>query len=138
MEQARISQLSERFLAAWNSQDPDSVVALYTADLVYRDPNTRGEIHGADSFRRYLSKLFARWTMQWSLREAHPLEGREGLAVLWRAALAPAGGGDPVQVEGMDLIELEGDRVKRNEVYFDRVALSRALSVWQRIRLLLR
>lgn len=122
MTPAQLAAFADRFLGAWNTQDVERVVACYTDDLVYRDPNTRGAVHGADAMRRYLRKLFAAWTMHWSLREGFPLaEG--GAAVLWRATLTPAGGGPSVEVDGMDLVLMRGARIARNEVYFDRAVL---------------
>jgi hypothetical protein len=45
--------------------------------------------------------------MTWTLREAHPIDGGAGTQVLWK------------------LVVLEGDRVARNEVVFDRTRLAR-------------
>ncbi len=115
-----LQALAESFLGAWNSQEVERVVACYTPDLVYRDPNTRGDVHGADAMRRYLTKLFARWQMHWSLREAYPLAG--GAAVLWRATIGVPGG-PAATVDGMDLVLLRDERIARNDVYFDRAAL---------------
>jgi hypothetical protein len=44
--------------------------------------------------------------------------------VLWRATLQPKDIDRKVEVDGMDLLLMEGDRVKRNEVYFDRAVLA--------------
>lgn len=114
---------AREILDAWNTHDVERVVARYTPDLVYRAPGTRGEVRGADAFRRYLTKLFASWRMHWSVREIFPLAGSDGTAVLWRATLTPLGGDVTVEVEGMDLAVLEGELLKRNEVYFDRATL---------------
>ena len=78
---------------------------------------------GRDAFRRYLTRLFEQWQMHWSLREFFPFEDGLGGAFLWRARLTPASGGKTVEVEGMDLVLLEGRKLRRNEVYFDRAAL---------------
>lgn len=121
-------RIARQVLEAWNTHDVERVVACYTPDLVYRAPGTRGEVRGADAFRRYLTKLFATWRMHWSARDVFPLEGTNGTAVLWRATLTPRGGNTTVEVEGMDLAVLEGDRLKRNEVYFDRLALAGLLA----------
>ena len=128
MDQARAVELAERMLEAWNTQDVDRVLDCYTADVRYRDPNTRGFVEGADSLRRYLSKLFGRWEMNWSLREAYPLGDTEGAAVLWRASLRLPGSETSAVVEGMDLALIEGDRMHRNDVYFDRAALAPLLT----------
>ncbi len=123
MASTKHERIARHVLGAWNTHDVERVVACYTPDLVYRDPNTQGDVRGADSFRRYLTKLFAAWRMHWSAKEIFPLEGTDGSAVLWRATLTPAGGNASVEVDGMDIVVLEGEHLKRNEVYFDRAAL---------------
>jgi len=124
MNQNEVDTLAERFLQAWNSQDVESVVACYTNDLVYRDPNTRGEVRGSDAMRRYLRKLFAGWTMHWSTREGFPLAGQEGAAFLWHATFRRPDGDRTVEAEGMDLVLVRGDKIARNEVYLDRAVLN--------------
>jgi ketosteroid isomerase-like protein len=120
----RHARLANLFLSAWNTHDVEQVVACYTPDVVYRDPNTRGEVTGADAMRRYLRKLFDGWRMHWSLRAApFALADEDGTAVLWRASFQRPGGSATVEVDGMDLVLLEGDLIRRNEVYFDRAAI---------------
>lgn len=115
--------LTEEVLAAWNRQDVEAVVDCYTPDCRYWDPNTRGPVVGREAFRKYLRRLFEKWQMHWSLRAFFPFEDGRGGAFLWRARLAPASGGTAVEVDGMDLVVLEGRKLCRNEVYFDRAAL---------------
>lgn len=115
--------LVRRFLEAWTSQDVERVLDCYTDDVRYRDPNTRGEVTGRESLRRYLTRLFAGWQMTWAAREVFDLEGRDGVALLWRATFRRAGQHEVIEIDGMDLAVLRGDRVARNDVYFDRAAL---------------
>lgn len=119
-----LEALAERFLDAWNSQDVDRVLDCYTPDVVYRDPNTRGNVVGADSMRRYLNKLFAAWTMTWTARELHAFRDREGAALLWHATFRRPGQAFVVETDGMDFIALRDGRAFRNEVYFDRTVLA--------------
>ena len=116
-------RITRRVLEAWNTHDVERLVACYTPDLVYRDPGTRGEVRGADAFRRYLTKLFASWRMHWTPRQIFPLAETAGVAALWEATLRPVGSDHTLEIEGLDLVVLEGSLVKRNEVYFDRAAL---------------
>lgn len=109
---------------AWNSQDVEAVLDRYTEDVVYRDPNTRGAIEGRDAMRRYLTKLFSRWQMHWATRDSFLFGETDGIAVLWRATLQPLGSDRKVEIDGMDLVLMDGDKVRRNEVYFDRAALA--------------
>jgi ketosteroid isomerase-like protein len=118
------NRLVTRFLEAWNSQDVERVVDCYTDNLRYRDPNTRGEVVGRDAMRRYLMRLFAGWRMTWARREIYDLAGVDGVTFLWRATFRRSGDTGPVvEIDGIDLVVLDGDRVARNEVYFDRMAL---------------
>ena len=116
-------KLSEGILAAWNTQDVDKVLACYTEDCVYQDPNTRGPVVGHDAFRRYLTRLFEGWNMHWSLREFFPFSDDEGSAFLWHARLTPAAGGKTTEIDGMDLALVRGQKLCRNEVYLDRTAV---------------
>jgi uncharacterized protein (TIGR02246 family) len=124
MDEKELHRIAERVLDAWNSQDVERVVACYTDDLVYVDPNTRGPVRGRDAMRAYLTKLFRRWAMTWRGDEMFPLAGRAGVAFRWHATLAPAGGDRSAEISGIDLVLLQGDRIARNEVYYDRSPLA--------------
>lgn len=123
MDKEQMLLLTEKFLSAWNSHDVDRVLGCYAADLVYVDPNSRGSVVGAADMRRYLTKLFGAWRMHWRLREAFLLDGGTGAAILWKAHLRRADRESGVEIDGMDLVVMEGDRISRNEVYFDRSVL---------------
>ena len=128
MDRQRMLALAEEFLGAWNTQEVDRVVACYTTDLEYRDPNTRGAVRGAEAMRHYLAKLFGRWQMHWSLREAHLFDDGQGCAVLWRATFRRTESDAPVEIDGIDFVEVHGDRISRNEVCFDRAQLAPLLA----------
>ena len=123
MDPQRLEGLIDRFLAAWNAQDVERVAACYTDDVRYLDPNTQGYVEGGEALRRYLRKLFAGWQMTWARREVFEIAGEEGVAFLWHATFRRVGETRTVEADGMDLAVLRGDRLCRNEVYFDRTAL---------------
>lgn len=123
MDQTQVTMFAERFLSAWNTQEVERVLDCYADDLMYHDPGTRGPIHGAEAFRQYLNKLFAKWTMHWTFREGYPLMGGEGMVLLWHARFQKTGGNDAVEVDGMDLVLLREGKIIRNDVYFDRTGL---------------
>jgi ketosteroid isomerase-like protein len=124
MDEKAMIELTDAFLGAWNVQDVEKVLACYTPDVLYRDPNIHGQVSGAEALRHYLTKLFKVWDMHWSLREAYLLEGNKGGAILWHARLKKACDDKTAEVDGMDLVLLEGELIKRNDVYFDRAALA--------------
>jgi len=123
-ERDRYRRLGGRVMSIWNTQDVDAVLGCYVEDLVYQDPNTREPVRGRDAMRAYLTKLFSRWTMRWEPGEIFPLDGIDGVTLRWTGTLARAGESRAVDVAGLDLVLLEGDLVKRNEVYFDRSLLA--------------
>ena len=124
MDVHALDRSTVRFLDAWNAQDVERVVACYTDDVRYRDPNTRGYVEGREALARYLRKLFARWTMTWAKREMFPLAATDGVAFLWRATFRREGASAIVEADGMDLVVLRGELIARNEVYFDRAVLA--------------
>jgi ketosteroid isomerase-like protein len=124
MNRTEFEQHSRLMFDAWNRQNVEAVLERYTEDVVYRDPNTRGPVEGHEAMRRYLTSLFSRWQMHWETREFFLFGETDGVAVLWRATLQPKDGDREVEVDGMDLVLMAGERVKRNEVYFDRAALA--------------
>ena len=129
MRQEELEGFSKGFLDAWNSQEVDRVVGVYTDDVTYLDPNTRGAVEGSDALRRYLTKLFAVWEMHWAFVEGYVAGADEDTCtVKWHATLRRAGGSERIEVDGMDLVVVEGDRIKRNEVYFDRAVLAPLLA----------
>ena len=124
MDADALKEIEGPLIEAWNAHDVEAVVARYTDDLVYIDPNTRGPVEGADAMRRYLTKLFERWEMHWTVKQLFPLADCDGSAALWHATLTARASGKSAEVDGMDLVLIDGDKVKRNEVYYDRAALA--------------
>jgi ketosteroid isomerase-like protein len=123
MDRGKFIEMTERTLEAWNNQDVAAVLDCYTEDCTYLDPNTDGAIRGREAFGRYLSKLFQQWKMTWSMREAFMFEKGEGCAFLWHATLTPVSAGETFAIDGIDLVIVQGDKLHRNEVYFDRMSL---------------
>ncbi len=124
MTEAEFSAHSRTMLDAWNRQDVEAVLDRYTPDGSYLDPNTEGPVVGREAMGRYLTKLFGAWQMHWEERDHFLFGEADGAAVLWRANLRRREGGPEATVEGMDLILMEGELVKRNEVHFDRARLA--------------
>jgi len=124
MDSKQVSEYVDRFLDAWNSNDPETVANCYTGDVHYRDPNTRGDLHGGDALRRYLDKLLSIWDMEWQCKESFLFGEEEGGAFLWHAVIRKKGDSEEIELDGMDLIVLRDGKIARNEVYFDRSVLA--------------
>jgi ketosteroid isomerase-like protein len=123
MDREKAIKLAENVLSAWNTQDVEKVIEYYTENCTYQDPNTRGPVLGHEALRKYLTRLFQEWKMHWSLREFFVLADKDGGAFLWHARMTPATGGKTIEINGMDLAIVSGEKLYRNEVYFDRTPL---------------
>ena len=129
MDEHTMLVMADELLQAWNTHQVERVVSCYTADLEYRDPNTRGAVRGADAMRRYLTKLFAGWRMHWALRDARLFDGGHGCAVLWRATFRRPHDETTIEIDGMDFVEVRDGRIAHNEVCFDRAQLAPLLQL---------
>lgn len=127
MDRKQMGQFAEEFLGAWNTQDVETVAGIYADDVIYRDPNIRGDLRGGADLRKYLKKLLAAWDMQWFTREGFPLKFEEGAGFLWRAEIKKRGASEMAEVFGMDLVLIRDGKVCRNEVYFDRSVLAKLM-----------
>ncbi len=95
-------------------------MSFYTEDAVYLDPVVPGGIRGRDALLAYFRRLLAKnpsWV--WTQREAVPMQ--DGFVNLWHAVI-PVGDGEK-HCDGVCLVFLRGDRIYRNEVYFDRTGV---------------
>ena len=124
MTATKLDTRGEEIRAAWNSQEVERVLETYADDFRYVDPDTRGAIVDRDGLRRYLTKLFGAITAQTTVRAALPLAEPAGVTVLWQAAVRLAGGDEEVELEGVDVVLFDGDRIASHEIYFDRAALA--------------
>ena len=110
------------WLAAWTGNNPEKLISYYAVDAYYQDPANPKGITDRKHLLKYLTKLLARnpaW--KWELIELFPTEN--GFNFKWKATIPLA---DTQLVEfGMDIIELDSNKITRNEVYFD---ISRMIS----------
>lgn len=124
MDEAQATAFCTRFLAAWTGNRPEELLAFYAEDAFYRDPGRPQGLRGHAELRPYFTRLLAAnpaWV--WTLVELH-LTGN-GFTLKWHASI-PAGAAT-VEEDGLDIVEVADGRITRNEVYFDRVGLTKAL-----------
>jgi ketosteroid isomerase-like protein len=110
-------------IEAWNSLDLEATLATYTDDVVYSDPKTRGKIHGKDDLRRYLTKFFQVWDMQFSVIEEHRLVGQDAQLCMWDCKIRHRAGGETIVLSGMDICGVRGAQLCRDEAFMDTLPL---------------
>jgi hypothetical protein len=121
-DQARLFTAS--WLPAWIGNDPRKLASFYTDDLFYSDPTVPDGLSGKEAFIRYLSKLLANnpdWV--WTHESAIPLEN--GFLNKWRLD-APVGD-KIITCRGVCTVQMAGELIYRNEVYFDTLQLIAAI-----------
>jgi len=120
MRESEAREFCARWLSAWSGNRPDVLIEFYGKDACYTDPARPEGLRGRHEIRAYFTKLLAKnpdW--KWELAELFPTE--RGFVVRWIATIPTARG--VVRVPGVDIVEVEGDRIERNDVYFDRTPL---------------
>lgn len=114
-----------RWLPAWSGNRPELLVSFYTDDVFYSDPALPQGVQGRAALLAYFTKLLARnphWV--WTNVGAIPLQG--GFLNKWHASIPV--GERTIEVLGVCSVQLRDGLIARNEVYFDRTEMLRALA----------
>ena len=129
-----------RYTEAWNSHDPERLIALVTEGIVWADPVRPGEgAKGHNEVREYLRST---WRAMPDLHftsvddQVYLSSDRRRVAAPWKARatllgpLEPPGFAPtnaPVEMEGVDLMEFRGDRASRITTIYDVFSLARQI-----------
>lgn len=112
------SRFCYEWLNSWTGNQPLKLLGFYSDDAFYSDPANPSGLKGKDEMMKYFEKLLARnpeW--QWTAEEIIPTE--KGFTLKWKAAIPVKE--NSLTIYGLDIVELSGNKISRNEVYFDRV-----------------
>lgn len=120
MQRDDLERFIRQWLAAWTGNRPTALLEFYAADAYYQDPARPQGLSGHEELRAYFVRLLAanpEWV--WEPLEIVPTE--RGCCLKWQATIpTPAGSRSLV---GLDLVEIDRNRITRNEVYFDPAPL---------------
>ena len=124
MDREAILDFCGKWLPAWEGDRPDALIEFYSDDALYIDPANKGGLKGRGQIFPYLKKLLAanpNW--KWEPIEVFPTE--LGFVAKWKATIPV--GAEVTTEYGMDIVEIERGKIRRNEVYFDRSNFLEAL-----------
>jgi hypothetical protein len=124
MEREEILGFCGKWLPAWQGNKPGELVEFYSDDALYVDPANKNGLSGRDQIYPYFEKLLAanpNW--KWEPIEVFPTHS--GFVAKWKATILV--GTEVITEYGMDIVDVERGKIKRNEVYFDRSGLLEAL-----------
>jgi steroid delta-isomerase-like uncharacterized protein len=130
----------ERYNAAWNAHDLDTIMAMHAPDMVFEN-HTAGEAAEGAAVREHIAAIFDSWPD--IAFETRRLYVREDLVVQeWTASathartmrrgdLAAEPTGRRIEWKGIDVIPFEDGLVKRKDVYSDSVTILRQVGLLQ-------
>ncbi len=125
MKKEELLKFCSSWLAAWTGNRPETLLNFYHDDALYIDPANIEGLKGHEEMRTYLERLLAanpEWI--WKPVEVFPIE--TGAIVKWECEIPV--GSETINETGLDIVEIEGDKITRNEVYFDRTRLLSAIA----------
>jgi hypothetical protein len=128
MELKAAQELCSRWLPAWTGNRPEVLIDFYSSDAFYSDPARRDGLRGREAILPHLKRLLAQ-NPQWKWEAVEIFPTDKGFTAKWKATIPS---GDTTITEyGVDIVEVAGGKVTRNEVYFDRAALMGAVRAKQ-------
>jgi steroid delta-isomerase-like uncharacterized protein len=138
---AELQEFIDRYNAAWNSHDVDTIVAMHTEDSVFENHVTGDRNVGREAIGRAISGIFTVFPdLTFETRRAYV---RENLVVqewtargthrgtMTRSGIEVEPTGRRVEYKGMDVIPIRDGLVARKDVYSDSVTLLRQLGLTQ-------
>ena len=116
-ERTEIAALIDRYDAAWNAQDLETIASLHDDAIVFHNHTAGERVAGAPAVRAHIAAIFARWP---TLRfERRSLRAGDDFAVSeWTARATHPDDGRRLEWDGVDVFPITGDgRIARKDVY---------------------
>lgn len=107
----------------WHTLDVEKTLSTYTDDVIYSDPKIKGVINGKDDLRRYLTRFFRVWDMNFRIVEERRLAGMNGQLCRWECDIQHRKGGPRIMIPGMDVVEVRGEQLSRDQAFMDTLPL---------------
>ena len=139
MDGRELQDFVDRYNAAWNDHDVETIVSMHTDDSVFENHVTGDVNVGREQIARAISGIFSVFpdlefetrrayirddlvVQEWTARGTH-----EGTMTRSGIELSPTG--RKVEYKGMDVIPIRDGLVARKDVYSDSVTLLRQLGL---------
>jgi steroid delta-isomerase-like uncharacterized protein len=139
MDGPELQDFIDRYNAAWNDHDVETIVSMHTDDSVFENHVTGDVNVGREQIARAISGIFSVFpdlefetrrayvrddlvVQEWTARGTH-----EG--TMTRSGIEVPPTGKKVDYKGMDVIPIRDGLVARKDVYSDSVTLLRQLGL---------
>jgi hypothetical protein len=105
-----VRDLIERYNAAWNAQDLDTIDAHHHPDIVFHNHTADERAEGAAAVREHIAQIFANNpTLRFATRSLHV--GDDFAVCEWTASTGTK------EWDGVDVFPLRDGRIARKDVY---------------------
>jgi steroid delta-isomerase-like uncharacterized protein len=119
--------LAEKWIAAWNSHDPDKMLSLFTDDIFYEDVPFAEVSHGSAELRKFfLSEIEGVPDLELKL-ERSSIHGGHG-TIEWTFSGTDKGvfkTGKKFSVRGVSVIDMRDGKISRNVDFYDVATIMR-------------
>ena len=131
---------ADRWQKAWNTRQPERVVALCTEDVLWDDPITERPERGREAVAEYLRTVWRAFPdLEFTWPEG-PFASFQGikLALHWKLTGTMLGPMDPpgfaptgrrISLEGVDLLEIREGLCCAYQGFFDRQAIAQQVGI---------
>jgi steroid delta-isomerase-like uncharacterized protein len=119
--------VAEKWIAAWNSHDPDKMLSLFTDDIVYEDVAFGEVSHGSAELRKFAASEFDGVPDLELKRLRADIHGGHG-TIEWTFSGTDKGvfkTGKKFSVRGVSVIEMRNGKISRNLDFYDVATIMR-------------
>lgn len=119
-------EVVRQYVEAWNTRDPERVLAVFTEGGTYEDPTTAGPLSGP-GIVGYVNSLLAMLPdLSFDVVDIGPIAGTPKVVLQWLMRgtnTGPLPGGPPlghtIALPGVDILTVSGGRLASVQGYFD-------------------
>jgi len=125
------NRIAENWIAAWNSHDVETVIPLFTKDVLYEDVALAEVNHGIEELRKFAAGFLAAVPdLKMELLDSS-IQGNRG-SIEWVMSGTDKGiykTGKKFSVRGVSIVNLENGQISRNRDFYDSATIMRQVGV---------
>ena len=112
-----LQELTTRWNLAWNSRDTAQLAAFFTPDGTYYEPDLEAAVNGASGIGAIAESFWKCWP-EATFEEVSVTISCPRVVLEWRSS-ATHSSGKVLNLEGVDILEWDGDKISAARVYYD-------------------
>jgi uncharacterized protein (TIGR02246 family) len=122
-----LQAISERYLAAWEANDPDAIAALHTDDTQFWLHLGDEPVTGREAVRATFAEVFERFR-EYGSETYRILYGPDFWVLDWALTFKPEGSGETRRFDCLDVVNVSPEGlVARKDTFVDMVQMRAAL-----------